>query len=132
MSRTNETERVLASLPRGEGHETRVSLRSFGSTDIRVWRQDVTGAWSATPRGVTLRRHDLERVIAALEAARAEFGAIEPLRSHPSPAAAGTPREPSPEASSATRRLDVRHDHHGARSRPATCPARPARWSSGR
>ncbi len=68
-----ETGERLATLPRGQGEELRVSLDEYQGrayVGLRVWAMGLDGAWWPTKRGCSVRVRELAEVAQALMRAR--------------------------------------------------------------
>jgi len=76
----------LATLPRNEGEELRVSwdtFKGFNFLSLRVWSRGSDGAWRPTKTGVTIKRRELATVADAMARAvtlAEESPAMEPRR----------------------------------------------------
>jgi len=67
-----EIGRRLAVIPRGAGHEVRISLNEIGpepAVAIRLWTRAADGGWWPNRRGMAVLPAEVREVIAALERA---------------------------------------------------------------
>ncbi|MBI4950813.1 MAG: hypothetical protein HY908_02160 [Myxococcales bacterium] len=120
---------VLCELERDgkPGEVLRVSVRrGAAAAELRVWFRGADGELRPSPKGCTIRRHELARVVDALRAAAHELelaAAPEPYRGdwgrgRARPARDGAAERARLEAARAERDM-----------RPPVCPQRPAKWS---
>jgi hypothetical protein len=77
-----ERGRRLATIPRGDDVELRVSLDSYRGhpyLSLRLWGQDVLSGewWPLKGRGLSIRVGELEQVVDALESARRTLARLE-------------------------------------------------------
>jgi hypothetical protein len=84
---------LLLSLPRNNGDELRISLDEFHDrkfVSLRLWTRGSGGELWPSAKGVTVRLHEADRVVAAIEAA------VDLARQSPRPGPAAGAAAPAP------------------------------------
>jgi hypothetical protein len=69
----------LAKFPRGNDEELRVVVNAIDGTryiDLRIWFLDAWGRWKPTERHMTIRGHELLRLVEVLRVAAKAIGAV--------------------------------------------------------